>query len=118
MAGKTKISRNYLDMVYVPRQDLEWREKEDGRIEVDMEHTGIHHRIAQKFFHRPRISHIALDQYGSVLWKGMDGKLSVYELVLLMQEKFPEEQDRMLDRVVTFMRTLERNHFVQVRKEL
>lgn len=113
MPKKRKVSRNYMDSVYVPKEGQVWREKEDGSIEVDMEHKGFYHWIAQKLFHRPRVSHIGLDQYGSALWRGMDGSHTVYDLVLLMEEQFPEEQERMLDRVVTFMRTLEINHFIQ-----
>jgi hypothetical protein len=38
----------------------------------------------------------------------------VYDIVRLMEQEFPEEKDRMLDRVVTFMATLERNGFIRM----
>jgi hypothetical protein len=113
MAKKKKVSANYMDVIYKIPDVLPWREKKDGSIEVDMEHKGIYHRIAQKFFRRPRVSHIALDAYGSALWKACDGTHTVFDLVHIMEKKFPQEQDQMLNRVVTFLGTLERNGFIQ-----
>lgn len=31
----------------------EWRELDDGNVEVDMPHKGFYAKIAQKFFHKP-----------------------------------------------------------------
>ena len=33
----------------------------------------------------------------------------------IMEREFPEERDRMLDRVVTYMATLQNNSFIQMR---
>ena len=62
-----KQKENFLD--YTPRRNsnLLWRKK-GTLVEVDVEHRGFINRIAQKFFHRPRISHIALDEFGSFIW--------------------------------------------------
>ena len=42
----------------------------------------------------------------------MDGKRSVAELVRIMEDAFPDETDRMLDRVVAFIATLQHNGFI------
>ena len=80
-----------------------------------MENTGFYHFIAQKFFHKPRVSHISLDQYGSVVWQSMDGQSSVMDIVHIMEKEFPGETDRMLDRVVTYLATLQRNSFIELK---
>lgn len=115
MAKKRKISPNYLDSVPQRRIDHPWRIKNDGMVEIDMEHKGFFAAIAQKFFHKPRISHISLDQYGSVLWKSIDGVNSISDIIHIMENKFPEEKERMLDRVVTYMATLQRNKFISIK---
>ncbi|MGN0243352.1 MAG: PqqD family protein [Lachnospiraceae bacterium] len=115
--AKKKLAKNYMDVVFVPHPSRDWREKKNGRIEVDMENKGFFHMIAQKFFHRPRISHIALDQYGSAVWKCLDGTHTVMDIVEAMKEQFPDEQERMLDRVVTFMGILQANHFIQKKED-
>ncbi len=116
MTGKKKISPNYLENIPVRRDDRPWRVKEDGLVEVDMEHRGFYHWIAQKFFKKPRISHIALDQYGSVVWQHIDGVNNVLDIVHIMEQTFPGEKDRMFDRVVTFMATLQNNYFIHMKE--
>ncbi|MGN1031634.1 MAG: PqqD family protein [Butyricicoccaceae bacterium] len=114
--AKKKIAKNYLDSIPERCGDRPWRLREDGMVEIDMENKGFYHSIAQKFFHKPRVSHIALDQYGSVVWQNIDGKNNVMDLVRIMEREFPEEKSRMLDRVVTYMATLQRNGFVKMRE--
>ena len=115
-AGKIKVSENYMDCVPVRAEDKPWRTLDDGSVEVDMENRGFYNFIAQKFFKKPRISHISLDKYGSVVWKGIDGKNTVGDIVLAMEAAFPNEKDRMLDRVVTYMATLQRSGFITMSK--
>ncbi|WP_407425390.1 PqqD family protein [Treponema sp.] len=107
-----KISSNYLDIVFVKNESCPWRLKEDGLVEIDMENRGFFNTIAQKFFKRPRISHISLDKYGSTLWLCLDGKASVNDILQKMNETFPGEKEKMLNRVVHFLATLEMHKFI------
>lgn len=109
---KLKISKNYFDGVPRRREDRPWRVKEDGIVEIDMENRGFYHFIAQKFFRKPRVSHISLDRYGSVVWQSIDGKNTVLDVIHIMEKEFPNEKDRMLDRVVTYLATLQRSGFI------
>lgn len=113
--AKKKTAENYLESIPVRRDDRPWRVIEDGTVEVDMENKGFYHSIAQKFFKKPRVSHISLGEYGSVIWQNIDGKNSVMQLVKIMERAFPDEKDRMMDRVVTYMATLQRNHFITMK---
>ena len=117
MAKKTTIPANYFESVPVRREDHPWRLKEDGMVEVDMENKGFYHWMAQKFFHKPRVSHIALEKDGSVVWQNLDGKNTVMDIIHIMEQAFPNEKDRMLDRVVTYMATLQRNRFISMKGE-
>lgn len=112
MAKKKNINPNYMDIILIPNPNQKWSEQENGIVVIDMENKGFYHRIAQKFFHRPRVSHIALDAYGTKVWKALDGEKSVFDVVNYMKEAFPDEESRMLDRVVTFLHTLQKNHFI------
>lgn len=113
MKPKTKkIPANYMDLVFVHNESRPWREIGGGLVEIDMENTGFFNRIAQQFFKRPKISHISLDKYGSVLWLALDGKASVNDILLKMKEHFPDESEKMLNRVVQFLATLERTGFI------
>ena len=115
MKNKTKtrtLSANYMDIVFSRNTEIQWRVKENGFVEVDMENKGFFNSIAQKFFHRPRVSHIALDKYGSILWLALDGTATVNDLLNKMNEAFPAETDKMLNRVVQFLTTLETWKFI------
>ena len=107
-----KPSINYMDQIPVPNKTLPWRLRKDGLIEIDITHKGFYHRIAQKYFKKPKVSHIALDAYGSLVWQSMKDGHTIYDIILIMEESYPNEKDRMLDRVVTYMATLERNGFI------
>ena len=111
---RRRLPPNYLDGT--PRHDTRhpWQLGEDGLVVVDMEHSGFYDRIAQRLFKRPRVSHISLDRYGSVVWQSMDGENTVGDIVDIMKERFPGEEERMLDRVVTFLATLQRNGFITI----
>lgn len=107
-----KLPSNYMDIVFVINENTPWRRKDDGFVEVDMENRGFFNAVAQKFFKRPRISHIALDKYGSTLWLALDGKSTVNNVLQKMNEAFPDEKEKMLNRVVHFLNTLEIHKFV------
>ncbi len=116
MKDKTKtgkLSANYMDLVFSKNADIQWRVKEDGFVEVDMENRGFFNSVAQKFFHRPRVSHIALDKYGTTLWLALDGTATVNDVLAKMNEAFPDESEKMLNRVVQFLTTLETWKFIQ-----
>lgn len=56
-----KIPQNYMDVVMFCNPGFKWSENEEGLVTIDVINKGLHHKIAQKFFHKPEISHIALD---------------------------------------------------------
>ena len=69
-----KKADNFVD--YIPKHNslYEYRENEQGNIEVKMINRGLFHRIAQIFFRRPKVSWIELPGMGSFVWRQMDGK--------------------------------------------
>lgn len=111
-----KVPRNYMDNIPERSAQMPWRIREDGMVEIDMENKGFYHTVAQKFWKKPRVSHIALEKYGTVVWKNIDGRNTVYDIVRIMEAKFPDEKDRMLDRVVTYMGTLQKSKFITMKE--
>ncbi len=102
-----------MDVIFVKNENRPWRLKDNGIVEIDMENKGFFNTVAQKFFHRPRISHISLDKYGTVLWLALDGNASVNDLLQKMTATFPAETEKMLNRVVQFLTTLETHKFIK-----
>lgn len=65
-----------------------------------------------EIFSQTKKSHIKLDRYGSTLWIHINGDNTVFNLVSIMEEHFPEEAPDMLKRVIAFLETLERVRFI------
>lgn len=99
---KKKQSENYLE--YVPQRtpETEFSEDETGIVTLTKEWTGFYNRIAQRFFHRPRVSHIDLDGYGSFIWKLIDGKRTVYDISQKLDEAYPG-MEKSLSRLIKFL---------------
>ena len=78
-----KKGENFLDYTPAISPRHTWSE-EDGKVTIHMEHRGLYPWIAQKFFKRPRISHIALDEMGSFIYPLIDGERTVEQLAQLV----------------------------------
>lgn len=110
-----KKQQNYLDFVPMINPQNGWSQDAEGIVTVDMVHRGFYARIAQKFFHTPRISHIELDEYGSFLWKEIDGVKTVGELAQKMKSRFGAQAEPLYDRLVKYMQILHNNRFILFR---
>lgn len=110
-----KKQQNYLDFVPVINPQNSWTQDEQGIVTIDMVHRGFYARIAQKFFHTPRVSHIKLDAYGSFLWKEIDGVQTVGALAQKMKAQFGEQAEPLYDRLVKYMQILHNNRFILFR---
>lgn len=107
-----KQAKNYLDLIPVKNDINTWDTNAQGTVTIHMVHRGVYAWIAQTFFHRPRISHIDLDQYGSFLWQQIDGKTSVGQLAQQLHDQFGQNADPLYDRLVKYMQILRNNRFI------
>ena len=85
---------------------------EENVVTVHMVHRGFYATIAQKIFHRPRVSHIKLDDLGSFVFQHIDGVRTIGQLALLVKEEFGEKAEPLYDRLVQYMQILRNNGFV------
>jgi hypothetical protein len=109
--------KNYLDFIPVCAPDHSFTVREDGIVVIQEEHRGFYAWIAQKIYKRPRISNIELDQFGSFVWKQMDGKKTIYDISFLVKEKFGNKAEPLIPRLTQYFQVLYRNHFIGYVKE-
>ena len=107
-----KKKENYLDYVPAISRRNTWDVGENGMVTVHMVHRGFYAWIAQKFFHRPRVSHIDLDAIGSFIFPRMDGRRTVGELAELVRAQFGKDAEPLYDRLVKYMQILRSNGFI------
>lgn len=104
---------NYLDFVYAKNADLAWTQSESGEVIVEMENKGFTNRVAQKFFKNPAVSKITLEGMGSFIWICIDGTRSVYDIGLLVHDKYGDEAEPLYERLSVYMKHLEQVGFVK-----
>ena len=113
---KAKQSKNYLDYVPVKNPEIQYHADSDGIVTVEIEWKGFYHRIAQRFFHRPRVSDIRLDTYGSFVWLIIDDVSDVHQLSKKLEEKF-RGMEKSLSRLIKFLEILHDNHLIRWKGE-
>lgn len=112
-----KRKDNFLDFVPVCNPDFTWDSDKKGIVTVHVKNTGFYNWIAQKFFRKPKVSHIKLDEYGSFVWHQMDGKRTIYEISKLVQKEFGKEAEPLLNRLVKYFQILYDNKFIGYMKK-
>lgn len=116
MAKKKNENNNYLDMIPVFCEKNTWDKSEDDIVTIYVENTGFMNRLAQRFFKKPAVSQIHLDEMGSFILPLIDGNRTVNDIALLVKEHFGEKAEPLYNRLVTYMHTLESYGFVTMKK--
>lgn len=106
-----KPQENFLDYVPVISDKHTWSE-ENGQVTIHMVHRGVYASIAQKVFHRPRVSHIALDTHGSFIFPLIDGKRTVGDIAQLVKEHFGANAEPLYERLTQYIQILHNNGFI------
>ena len=107
-----KHQDNFLDYIPVVSERHSWDADADGIVTVHMVHRGFYASIAQRFFHRPRVSHIALDRNGSFVFRCIDGKRTVGEIAHAVKKEFGPEAEPLYDRLTQYLKILYNNGFI------
>ncbi|MBE5922499.1 MAG: PqqD family protein [Lachnospiraceae bacterium] len=112
------MKENYMDYIPTCNPLYTWDADEKGIVTVHVVNKGFYNLLAQKFFKRPRISHIKLDIYGSYVWQQMDSKRTVFEISKLVGERFGEDAEPLIPRLVKYFQILYDNKFIGYVKPL
>lgn len=111
-----KKKKNFLDFIPVCNPKYTWDADKKGIVTVHVINQGFYNWIAQKFFKKPRISHIALDEYGSFVWRQMDGVRTIYDISKLTSAEFGKNAEPVIERIVKYFQILYQNKFIGWRK--
>ncbi len=105
---------NFLDYIPVISDNITLSEN-DGIVTVDITHKGFFPWIAQRFFNKPRVSHIKLDSYGSFIWRHIDGINTVSSIADSMKSEFGDAAEPLYDRLIKYFIILKNNNFILYR---
>lgn len=113
MKKKIVIPKNYLDRIPYRPLEINWERDENGIVTLEIENRGFMNRVAQKLFKRPRTSFIHLDETGSFLWEIIDGQKSIFDLGVLVEEKFGEKAHPLYERLAKYFMILDSYGFAR-----
>lgn len=106
---------NYLEYIPVHASIIESVVDQEGCVTIFQEHQGFFYWITQKLLKKPRVSQIHLDEMGNFIWPLMDGERNILAIAELVKERFGKEAEPLYDRLVTYIDTMERYGFVELK---
>ena len=109
------VRKNFLDCIPAVPHTTCW-EEQDGIVTIHMTHRGLFAAVAQRCFHRPRVSHIRLDACASFVFRSIDGQRTVEDLARLVDARFGGEAEPLYARLIRFLQILRNNRFIEYRK--
>ncbi len=115
MSNKQK-GDNLLDFIPVRNEQIAFSTDQNGKVTLEIENKGLFNKIAQKFFKKPKISFIHLDDMGSFIWPLIDGQKNIHKIGELVKEHFGEEAEPLYERLCKYVKILESYGFIRLNK--
>lgn len=112
MKKKNIINQNYLENIPCKNPALDWDTDKNGIVTLSIENKGIANKIAQKFFKKPKISYIHLDDMGSFVWPIIDGEKSITDIAQSVKEHFGDKAEPLYERLAKYFEILKSYGFV------
>jgi len=109
---KNNVSENYLEKIPCHCEDIKWTADNNGLITLEIENKGIFNHIAQKFFKKPKISYIHLDETGSFLWSRINGAKNIEELGKELKAHFGDAAHPLYERLAKYFQILDSYNFI------
>ena len=116
MRKNKKISDNYLDYIPKHNEKYAWEMDEQGIVTIFVVNKGVFNKIAQKYFNKPEVSQVHLEEMGSFIWPLIDGKRSILVIGESVKDYFGENAEPLYPRLAQYMRGLQQCGFIEVSK--
>lgn len=109
---KNNISENFLEKKPLRAPQYNWTQDKNGIVTLEIENTGFFNKMAQKFFKKPKISYVHLDETGSFVWPLLDGEKNIIEIGKAVDEHFGEKAHPLYERLAKYFQILESYNFI------
>ena len=109
-----KEKNNFLDLIPRRVDSINWNVLENGNVQIIIDRNGFLDRLVRFFAKTPEIMKIDLDQYGSAVWKSIDGERTTYEICEILKDEFGSNIEPLYERFGTYLNVLKNNRFIEV----
>ena len=89
--------------------------KQVVKYKMSFENKGFFNHLMQSLLGKPKVSQVHLEEFGNFIWKQIDGIQNVSQISEMVHEKFGQNAEPLIPRLVQYFKILENNSFV-VRK--
>ena len=110
---KKETNENYLERIPMRNEKYNWSKNNEGIVTLEIENNGFFNKIASKFFKKPKVSFVHLDEMGSFLWPLLDGEKSIIELGTIVKEEFGEKAEPLYERLAKYFQILDSYGFIK-----
>ncbi len=115
--GTTTIDRaKLLSLKPKPSSNVKWEVYDTGEVAIIIErkYRGRLGEILATIFMQPKTRKIVLDEIGSYVWKLLDGKTSIREMIIKISEKFKMSKREAEVSLIAFLSDLEKRGAITV----
>ena len=116
MKKNNKNAENYLEKVPLRKETISWTTDSEGKVTLEIENKGLFNRMAQKFFKKPKVSFIHLDEMGSFVWPVINGEMNLTAIAGLVDEHFGESAHPLYERLAKYFQILDSYGFIEWKK--
>ncbi len=110
---KNNKKENYLEKIPVRNDSLGWKADDEGVVTLEITNKGFFNKIAQRFFKKPKISYVHLDETGSFVWPLIDGEKDILKIGEEVEAHFGEKANPLYERLAKFFQILESYGFIK-----
>jgi len=111
---KYKNDDNFL--LYVPKKKHNTWETKKGKVVLIFHHTKRVEKFARWLVNKPTVSDVELDNLGSKVWMSIDGKNTVYDIGVILEQTFGEKCSPTYDRLTMYLRYLVKKGWISFDK--
>lgn len=111
-----KKNENYLNYIPYKNEKIQWKKTDRGIVQLEIKRDGIADKIVRKFFKTPHKMLLDMDELGSFVWNVIDGNRDIYEISLLVSDKFGEKAEPIYNRLAAYINILKNNNFIELKR--
>ncbi|WP_326909067.1 PqqD family peptide modification chaperone [Sedimentibacter sp. MB31-C6] len=102
--------------LFVPEIKLnDWKE-EDGKVVLCLKTIDPIKKFLAWMVNRKSITNLNLDERCSTVWKYIDGERTIYDIAKLMSEKYKEDVNNEMYRLITYLKYLSKRGWIKFKE--
>lgn len=113
--NKKNKDQNYLELIPIKNPAYEWSMDENQHITIHRPNQKWMEKITQKILHTPKVTHIELEEFGDFIWPLLDGKNTVFDIAVQVDQHFGENAAPLYDRLIKYLENMKYHKLILIK---